>query len=272
MKIFDGGMGSMLIKYPEYSGKDPALLNLTHPEIISEVHQKYALAGAEYITTNTFDVNPLKYSNYEEIIDAAIKLARKTGCKIVLDIGPIGQLMYPMGLLKPEEAYEMFSKIVRAGNSADLIIIETMIDENELECAIKAAKDSSSLPIFATCAFNQRGRLLTTGARPADVVALAEKYGIDAVGTNCSFGPDKMLPVVEAFASLTSLPIIAQPNAGLPRTEDGQAVYDVDIDGFVLGVKALVSAGASIIGGCCGTTPDYIEALVKEFNCCFSTI
>lgn len=269
--FFDGAMGTLLINYPEYSGKEPALLNLTHPEIITDIHKKYVDIGCNLITTNTFDVNPENYENYAEIIRAAITNARnaignKENCFVGLDIGPIGKLMYPMGLLKPDEAYEMFKAMVIAGLGADFIIIETMIDENETREALRAAKENSSLPVFVSNAYNQRGRLLTTGARPSDVAAIAEELKADAIGANCSFGPDKMIPVISALKEATDLPLLANPNAGLPEIVDGKATYNVTPKEFAGYMKELNKMGVKMLGGCCGTTPEYIELLIKELS------
>lgn len=262
--ILDGGMGSQLIKYPEYTGKDPSLLNITHPEIITEVHKSYVDAGSEMIIVNTFDVNPKKYENYAEIIEAAVRNARAAGALYVgLDIGPIGELMYPVGLLKPEEAYEYFKAVVLEGVECDVdfIIVETMIDENEMREALRAAKDNSSLPVIVSCAYGKRNRLIVTGARPDDIAKIAEEYGADAVGVNCSFGPDLMLPVVLSYAKSTDLPIWAKPNAGVPKVKDGKPVYSIGVDDFKKHMEKLEAAGATLIGGCCGTTPEYIEAI-----------
>ncbi len=269
--FFDGAMGTLLIGYPEYSGKEPALLNLTHPEIITDIHKKYVDIGCNLITTNTFDVNPEKYENYAEIVKAAIANARaaiadREGCFVGLDIGPIGKLMYPMGLLKPEEAYDLFKAMVLAGADADFIIVETMIDENETREALRAAKENSSLPVFVSNAYNQRGRLLTTGARPADVAAIAEELGADAIGANCSFGPDKMLPIIEALKDATDLPILANPNAGLPEVVDGKPTYNVTPEEFVAHMREIEKLGVTMLGGCCGTTPEYIGLLIKELK------
>lgn len=269
--FFDGAMGTLLINYPEYSGKEPALLNLTHPEIITDIHKKYVDIGCNLITTNTFDVNTEKYENYAEIVRAAITNARnaignKENCFVGLDIGPIGKLMYPMGLLKPDEAYEIFKAMVIAGLDADFIIIETMIDENETREALRAAKENSSLPVFVSNAYNQRGRLLTTGARPSDVAAIAEELKADAIGANCSFGPDKMIPVISALKEATDLPLLANPNAGLPEIVEGKATYNVTPKEFVGYMKELDKMGVKMIGGCCGTTPEYIELLIKELS------
>ena len=268
--ILDGAMGTELIKFPEYSSRDASLINLLHPELVTRVHKSYVDAGSNLIIANTFDVNPDKYENYEEIITAAIQNARAAteghdDCYVGLDIGPIGKLMYPMGLLRPEEAYDIFVKVVKCGlaNDVDFVIIETMIDESETREALKAVKDNCDLPVIISNSYNQRGRLLTTGARPGDVIKIAEEFGADAIGTNCSFGPDKMLPVIKTLAEGTDLPIWAKPNAGQPEVKDGKTVYNVDVLEFIEYMKQIVDAGATLLGGCCGTTPEYIKA-IKE--------
>lgn len=264
--ILDGAMGTELIKNPGYSSGDASRINLTHPEIVEAVHKSYVDAGSSLIIANTFDVNPDKYEDFAEIIAAAVMNARRANAPFVgLDIGPIGKLMYPMGLLRPEEAYSLFKAVVLEGvkNDVDFVIIETMIDENETREALRAVKENSDLPVIVSNSYNQRGRLLTTGARPGDMVAIANELGADAIGANCSFGPDKMLPVIEDLASQTSLPIWAKPNAGQPEVHDGVTTYNINVDEFIENMKKIEAAGATLLGGCCGTSPEYIEALVK---------
>lgn len=262
--LLDGGMGTELMKYPEYTGKNPSLINTTHPEIVTAVHKSYVDAGAELIIANTFDVNPKKYENYAEIISAAVNNARAAGAPYVgLDIGPIGELLYPMGLLKTEDAYEYFRAVALEGvkNEVEFFIIETMTDENEAREAIRAVRDVSPLPVILSAAFNKRGRMLTTGCRPDAFAKIAEEYGADAVGANCSFGPDLMLPVIEGYTTATTLPVMAKPNAGLPAVVDGKTVYSIGAEDFACHMKKLREAGASLTGGCCGTTPEYIAAI-----------
>lgn len=266
--ILDGAMGTELIKYPEYSPKDASLINLTHPEIVTAVHKSYVDAGSNLIIANCFDVYPDKYKNYEEIIAAAVKNARAatTGhddCFVGLDMGPIGKLMYPMGPLRPNEAYDIFAKAVRCGvqNDVDFVIIETMIDDTETREALRAVKDNCKLPVIISNSYNQKGRLLTTGARPNDLIKIAEEYGADAIGANCSFGPDLMLPIVKMLAQGTDLPIWAKPNAGLPKGTGGETAYSIGVAEFVNQMKQIIDCGATLVGGCCGTSPEYIKAL-----------
>lgn len=266
--ILDGAMGTELFKHPEYSPKDASLINLTHPEIVTAVHKSYVDAGSNLIIANCFDVNPDKYENYEEIIAAAVKNARAAteghdDCYVGLDMGPVGKLMYPMGLLRPEQAYDIFTKVVKCGveNDVDFVIIETMIDDAETREALKAVKDNCDLPVIISNSYNQRGRLFTSGAKPSDMIKIAEEYGADAIGTNCSFGPDLMLPVVKQLAEGTDLPIWAKPNAGLPEEVNGEMVYNIGVSEFIDYMKQIIDCGATLLGGCCGTSPEYIKAL-----------
>lgn len=265
--VMDGAMGSELMKHSEYGGNQPSNLNITNPEIVTGIHKKYVEVGAELIITNTFDVNPRKYENYAEIIAAAVKNARDAGAPYVgLDIGPLGELFYPMGRLREEEAFECFRAIVAEGikASVDFFMIETMTDENEAREAIRAVREVSDLPVIISGAFNKRGSLFITGGKPTALAKIAEEFGADAVGANCSYGPDLLLPIIEEYADCTSLPIVAKPNAGMPDMSSGTAVYSIDAEEFALFMDKLVDAGASIIGGCCGTTPEFIAAISKK--------
>lgn len=264
--LMDGGMGSELMKHPEYSGNKPSNLNIDDPSIVTAIHKAYVDAGAEMIITNTFDVNPRKYENYDAIIAAAVSNARDAGAPYVgLDIGPIGELLNPLGLLNVEEAYECFSALAADGikNSVDFFMVETVTDENEAREALRAIREQTDLPVILSGAFNQRGRLFVTGAGPEAVASIAEEFGADAVGANCSYGPDLMLPIIEKYAACTSLPIVAKPNAGMPDMSSGKAVYDIGPEDFSGYMMALEAAGATVVGGCCGTEPSYIAALCR---------
>ena len=262
--LMDGAMGSELMKHPEYAGNHPSELNINNPEIATAIHRAYVEAGAEMIITNTFDVNPRKYDNYAEIIAAAVKAARAAEASYVgLDIGPLGELFYPMGRLREDEAFECFKAIASEGVKADVdfFMIETMTDENEAKAALRAVREVSDLPVILSGAFNKRGSLFVTGGKPAVLAKIAEEFGADAVGANCSYGPDLLLPIIEEYAGCTSLPIVAKPNAGMPDMTSGKAVYDIGPEDFAGYMQRLVEAGATVIGGCCGTTPEYINAL-----------
>lgn len=267
---FDGGMGTMLQKNGLKAGELPEMWNLEHPDIIEDIHRKYLQAGANIITTNTFGVNGLKYSNYDELICAAISCARNAidgynEAFIAFNIGPIGRFLEPIGDLSFDDAVEVFSKNIRiaATCDVDLILIETMTDSYETKAAIIAAKENCDLPIFVTNVFDESGKMLM-GGTPESMVAMLEGLGVAALGVNCSLGPDKMLNVVEKLHKCSSLPIIANPNAGLPDFIDKNTVYSMDSDSFSDCCVKLALAGANILGGCCGTEPEYIRKVVEK--------
>lgn len=282
--FFDGGMGSLLQANGLKPGELPETWNVTHSDLIVKLHREYLEAGADMIKTNTFGANGLKYNkdkefDLEQIITAAMKNAReavdaaaytpgRSKGAIALDIGPTGKLLKPLGDLDFEDAYELFSQVVRIGEreGADLILIETMSDSYEAKAAVLAAKENSSLPVFVTMIFDDKGKLLT-GGNVESTVALLEGLGVDALGINCGLGPVQMKGILEDIMKVVSLPVIVNPNAGLPRSEGGKTVYDIDADEFARVMKEIVEAGACIIGGCCGTTPEHIEkmaALCKD--------
>ncbi len=267
---FDGSMGSLLIQKGVKSDGDPSLLNITNPEVIQDIHRTYAKSGSDIVTTNTFGANRYKLSgtghSVSEVVEAGVKLAKDAVPDkfVALDIGPTGRLLKPMGQMSFDEAYEVFKEQVVAGANAgaDLIIIETMSDLLEAKVALLAAKENADIPVVVTMTFQENGRTLS--GSPADVVAFTlEANGADAVGVNCSTGPDKMLPLIEAMYSVLTVPILVQPNAGLPRHVEGSVSYDLSVKDYVDQMHALAQAGAQILGGCCGTTPEYIEALSK---------
>ena len=267
---FDGGMGTMLQKRGLKPGELPESWNLAHPDIIEEIHRNYLEAGANIITTNTFGVNCLKHSDYEELISAGISCARRASedfvdTFIAFDIGPLGRFLEPIGDISFDEAVEVFAKNIRVAKKCkvDLIVIETMTDSYETKAAVIAAKENCDLPIFVTNVFDEKGKMLT-GADPESMIAMLEGLSVSAIGINCSLGPDKMLPLIEVFKNNSSLPIIANPNAGLPSIVDGKAVYSMDADMFSDYAVSLAKAGANILGGCCGTEPEYIKKTVEK--------
>jgi len=268
----DGGCGTMLQKRGLKPGESPELWNLTHPEEIVRLHKEYLSAGSDIIASNTFGVNPIKHENYKELLDAALECARESvSCYgdryIALDVGPTGKLLAPYGDLAFEDAVKAFSDVIGyAKDRVDLVLIETMNDSYETKAALLAAKESCSLPVFVTNVYSEKQTLMT-GADAGAMVALLEGMGADAIGLNCSLGPELMLPIVERMASLTSLPIIVKPNAGLPRLVNGVTVFDNDADRFSDAVKKLAEAGATVIGGCCGSEPDYIRKSVEKTAC-----
>ena len=271
----DGGMGTLLQAKGLTPGEHPERWNVTHPETIVEIHREYYDAGSNVICTNTFGANCLKFSEeeLETLIRTAVdnaKAARDaSGGKqhkyIALDIGPTGKLLKPLGDLDFEDAVEVFAKTVRIGAACgvDLILIETMNDSYETKAALLAAKESCDLPVLVSNAYGEDGKLMT-GATPAAMVAMLEGLGADAIGANCSLGPDQLRSVIKELLSCASVPVILKPNAGLPKVVNGATVYDVDAEAFAESVTDLVKAGVRVIGGCCGTTPEYIRALTKR--------
>ncbi len=265
----DGGAGTLLQSWGLKAGEKPESWNLTNPDKIIEMHRLYLEAGANIITTCTFGANRLKFDNLEEIVTAAVKNA-KSACEgydafVALDIGPTGKMLEPLGDFKFEEAVSVFSETIKIGAAAgaDLILIETINDSYEAKAAVLAAKESCDLPVFITCVYDESKKLMT-GADPAAMIAMLEGLGADAIGMNCSLGPNQMAEIVPEFAKYASVPVIVNPNAGLPRSENGKTVYDIDAEEFSDIMCDIVKSGATIIGGCCGTTPEHIRKTVKK--------
>lgn len=271
--FLDGAMGTMLQREGLIGGELPEIYNITHPEIVSSIHCAYIKAGSDIITSNTFGANELKLrtSGYsvEEIISAAVTLAKKiAGEKLVaLDVGPIGQLLEPMGTLKFDEAYNIFARQIRSGvnSGADLILIETMSDLYEAKAAVLAAKENSSLPIFCTMTFQADGRTLT-GADALTAVNVLQGLGVDALGVNCSLGPRELVSIVREIVKYSKIPVIVQPNAGLPKILDGETSYEINPQEFSHYIKDMAHLGVNIFGGCCGTNPEFIKNIVQELK------
>lgn len=273
--FLDGGMGTLLQAEGLAPGELPETWNIEHPEKVEAIHRRYYEAGSDVVLANTFGANVCKFHNdrytVEEVIRAGIANAKRAGEQIgketyvALDMGPTGKLLKPMGDLDFDDAYEAFAEAVRYGEKygADLIHIETMSDTYEVKAAILAAKENSSLPVFVTMIFDERGKLLTGGDVPS-VVAMLEGLRVDALGLNCGLGPKQMLPILNDLRRYTSLPIIVKPNAGLPKQKNGETYYDVEPDEFARIMQEVVKEGACVIGGCCGTTPEHIKKLVEE--------
>jgi 5-methyltetrahydrofolate--homocysteine methyltransferase len=274
---FDGGMGTLLQSEGLEAGELPETWNLVHPDVIVDIHRQYYEAGSDIVLTNTFGANGLKFhdSRYDlkEIIDAAVANARKAAVLGVhdnrevyaaLDVGPTGKLLKPMGDLGFEEAYRTFREVVRYGEEAgaDLIHIETMSDTYEVKAAVLAAKENTKLPVTVTMIFDGKGKLLTGGDVPS-VVAMLEGLRVDALGINCGLGPEQMLPILKEIMEYASVPVIVKPNAGLPKQRDGEVYYDVEPDRFADTMEEILQMGACVIGGCCGTTPGHIRAMVN---------
>lgn len=273
--FLDGGMGTLLQAEGLAPGELPETWNIEHPEKVEAIHRRYYEAGSDVVLANTFGANVCKFHDdrytVEEVIRAGIANAKRAGEQIeketyvALDMGPTGKLLKPMGDLDFDDAYEAFAEAVRYGEKygADLIHIETMSDTYEVKAAILAAKENSSLPVFVTMIFDERGKLLTGGDVPS-VVAMLEGLRVDALGLNCGLGPKQMLPILNDLRRYTSLPIIVKPNAGLPKQKNGETYYDVEPDEFARIMQEIVKGGACVIGGCCGTTPEHIKKLVEE--------
>lgn len=266
---FDGGTGTMLQEMGLQPGELPETWNTKYPDRIISLHRSYIEAGANIIKTNTFGANILKFDNLDEIVTAAVQNAHKANeghnAYIALDIGPIGKLLKPIGDLEFERAIEIFAETIKIGVKAgiDLILIETMNDAYETKAAVLAAKENANVPIFVTTVYDENAKLMT-GANPQAMVALLEGLGVDAIGMNCSLGPEQMKHIVPLLFESANVPIIVNPNAGLPRTENGKTVYDVNAEEFSDIMVEIVQSGARIIGGCCGTTPDFIRKTVEK--------
>lgn len=270
--FFDGGMGTLLQEQGLQAGEFPETWNLKNPEPIIQIHKAYLAAGADIILANTFGANRFKYGeDLEKIVTAGVANAKKavaeSGKKayVALDIGSTGKLLKPMGTLDFEEAVGVFAEIIRVGEKAgaDLILIETMSDTYELKAAVLAAKENSTLPIMATVIFDESKKMLT-GASPQVVVSLLEGLGVDALGINCGLGPKQMKEIVKELLKYASIPVIVNPNAGLPRSENGKTVFDVGAEEFAEDMEEIVTMGAWFAGGCCGTTPAHIQAMVEK--------
>ena len=271
--FLDGGTGTLLQAAGLKAGELPERWNITRPDEIIRIHKSYFESGSNIVCTNTFGANRLKFSapKLEEIISSAIKNARcaieHSSCDqpkwVALDIGPTGRMLKPLGDLDFEDAVSIFAETVKLGvkYGADLIFIETMSDSYETKAALLAAKENSDLPVFVSNAYGEDGKLMT-GATPAAMVAMLEGMGADAIGVNCSLGPKALMPVVEEYLKYSSIPVIVKPNAGMPRVNNGVTEYSLSAGDFATQVSEMINLGARAVGGCCGTTPEYISALV----------
>ena len=268
--FLDGGMGTMLQAAGIKTEHVPELLNITDPDAIINIHKLYIESGANIIYANTFGANRFKLAgsghSVAEIVGAGIANAKKAACGqalTALDLGPIGQLLEPAGTLRFEDAYECYKELVISGCDADIIVIETMTDLYEVKAALLAAKENSTKPVMVTMTFEENMRTFT-GVSPECMTAVLEGLGADAIGVNCSLGPNELFPVLEKICSLTSLPVIAKPNAGLPDPVTNQ--YNVNPAEFAESAVKLANAGVRIFGGCCGTTPAHIAAVVSALK------
>lgn len=271
--LIDGAMGTMLQNVGLKTGEIPEEINIENKDIVVNIHKKYIQSGCDILTTNTFGANRLKCKNskysLEEIIKAAIENAsiarsEKQSVSIALDIGPIGELLEPMGTLSFDEAYEIFKEVVLLGEKygADLYIIETMTDLNEARAAVLAVKENSTKPVFCTMTFEKSGRTFT-GVSPEAMCITLNGLGVDALGVNCSLGPKDLEPVINTIIENCTCPIIVQPNAGLPISVNGKTIFNVKKEAFGQSLLEFIKKGVSIVGGCCGTTEEYI-AYIKD--------
>ena len=275
--FFDGGMGTLLQKEGLQPGELPEIWNIEQSDVIQNIHKSYFKAGSNIVLTNTFGANAIKFHSesysLREVVEKAVENVRgaakaafddKKEYYVALDVGPTGKLLKPMGDLAFEDAYDAFKEVMIYGENAgvDLIHIETMSDTYEVKAAVLAAKENTKLPVFATLIFDEKGKLLTGGDVPS-VVSLLEGLRVDALGINCGMGPVQMMPILREIAKYTSLPIVVKPNAGLPKQKKGETYYDVSPELFAEALKEIVQNGACVIGGCCGTTPNHISAMVQ---------
>ncbi len=274
--IFDGAMGTMLLKNGLIGGELPEIYNIEKSEIVKNIHLQYLKAGSDIITTNTFGANNLKLKNtkcsVDDVARSAIKCAKDAILEskdenkyIAFDLGPLGKLLEPLGLLSFEEAYDLYKEQVISANKygVDLFLIETISDLYEAKAAILACKEHSDKPIFCTFTFGEDNKSLL-GADILTVVTTLEAFGVDALGINCSLGPKEMEPLIKEILKYSSIPVIAQPNAGLPKIVDGNSVYDINEEEFSKYILNMVKQGVSVCGGCCGTTPEHIKAVFDK--------
>lgn len=277
--LFDGAMGTMLQGKGLKIGENPEIFGFKNPEKLFEIHKAYLNSGSNVITTNTFGANEIKLDKLgykvEDIVDNAIKIAKLAIEQsdqpieryVALDVGPIGELLEHSGTMSFDRAYEIFKRQMVQGekSGADIILIETMIDLHEAKAAVLAAKENTNLPVFLTMTFDENGKSFT-GCTPESMVYTIQDLGVDAIGVNCSFGPKKLVPIVERICNISDIPVIVQSNAGLPDIIDGNAVYSIKEDEYLEGVKEFIKKGASVIGGCCGTTPSFIKEISNNLN------
>ncbi|MEG0255856.1 homocysteine S-methyltransferase family protein [Vagococcus sp.] len=269
--VFDGAMGTMLQKHNlPIMDIQSERFNQSHPEIVSLIHRSYVEAGSDILTTNTFQSNSNKLDSKElpSVIKQAVKLARSANPRFVAyDMGPIGKMMPPQGDLTFEEAYELFKEqaILAEEAGVDLVIIETMWDLREAKAAILAVKEHTELPVFVTMTFQKNGRTLV-GTDALTAALSLQEYGADAIGVNCSFGPVELLPVVQTMINHGTVPIIVQANAGLPEIIDNKSVYRMTVEEYKQAVNQLLDLGVKVVGGCCGTTPEFIQAICQSIE------
>ena len=271
--ILDGAMGTVLQQRGLPPGDKPELLNFTNPDLLRSIYREYIGAGSQILCANTFGASAPKLAGtgytVDQVVSAAVAIAREaaagTDTKVSLDMGPLGELLEPLGTLSFERAYGYFKEIALAGEraGADLVSIETMTDLYEAKAALLAVKENISLPVLVTMSFEQSGRTFT-GCTIPSMARTLEGLGADAVGLNCSLGPDLLAPLLRELCENTRLPVVAKPNAGLPDPATGK--YGMGPEEFVAALLPCLEAGVTIFGGCCGTSPDYIRALAAALR------
>ena len=267
-------MGTMMQKFGLKAGEMPELLSFTQPETIKKIYREYYQAGSDFVSANTFGCNRFKLekSDYtvQQVVAQAVKIAKEAapnGKFVALDLGPLGKLMEPSGELTFDTAYDCYKEMIIAGAEAgsDFVLFETFIDIYEMKAAVLAAKENCDLPVFCSVTVEKNGRMLM-GTDPHTAVNILQDLGIDALGVNCSLGPKDMIAIAKEILAYSKLPVLVQPNAGLPTLVNGEAVYTVDISEYVEAMQEMLRAGVAIAGGCCGTTPDYIAALADSIQ------
>jgi len=273
--LLDGAMGTLLQAKGLVPGEFPERWNLSHPKEVIDAHRSYFDAGSNVVLTDTFGANLLKFQEEElgQIVRAAVRNVREAAALssgkqekfAALDIGPLGKLLRPYGDLEFEEAVRIFSGTVKAAlpEKPDLVFIETMNDSYETKAALLAVRECCDLPVFVSNSYGEDGRLMT-GASPEAMIAMLEGIGADAIGVNCSLGPKELKPVIEAYLANATVPVLAKPNAGLPVVKDGKTVFTVTPEEFALQVAEFAKLGVRLVGGCCGTNPEFIRALSEK--------
>jgi len=270
--FFDGAMGTLIHSANLPKVPYPEMYNITHPETITGIHKQYLDAGSTIISACTFGAYAHKLDNLPAIVTAAVQNAKTaiaesghTDCFVALDMGPTGKLLEPIGDTPFETVYNIFKETAMLGakNGADCVIIETMIDFYETKAAVLAVKENTDLPVFCSATFEKSGRTLT-GGTPLAFVTLMEGLGVDAIGLNCGAGPDFAAPIAAEIVKYASIPVLVQPNAGLPRMVDGHAEFDLTAADFATDMEQICRAGVRLLGGCCGTTPAHIQALIAR--------
>ena len=274
--FFDGAMGTSLQRAGLQIGEVPELFNFTHPQIVKEIHRGYLSAGSEFITTNTFGANRYNMHSIshsvEEVIAQAIQIAKEAkegfqNAYIALDIGSTGKIIEPVGDITFEEIYEVFKEEALAGEKygCDVILLETFTDLNELRAAVLAVKENTNLPVFATMTFEANMRTYF-GVSLETMVEALESLGVDALGMNCSLGPKELKPLVKKLMEIATIPVMVQPNAGLPTIIDGKATYNISADEFAQYTSEFAELGVAILGGCCGTDDQYIRKMIEQIT------